>query len=78
MRTRTRLREALAAVATIEAIDCFGKQNARGAAPTLKYLGADTIDFPTVGDETVAFRGDYRLEGERPSATTCSSVPAGC
>lgn len=56
--------EALAAVATIEAIDCFGKQNARGAAPTLKYLGADTIDFPTVGDETVAFRGDYRLEGD--------------
>ena len=56
--------EALAAVATIEAIDCFGKQTARGSAPKVKYLGADTLDFPTVGDETVAFRGDYRLEGD--------------
>ena len=56
--------EALAAVATVEAIDCFGKQNARGSAPTLKYLGADTLDFPTVGDETVAYRGDYKLEGD--------------
>ena len=55
--------EALAAVATVEAIDCFGKQNARGSAPTLKYLGADTLDFPTVGDETVAYRGDYRAGG---------------
>jgi hypothetical protein len=56
--------EALAAVATIEAVDCFGKQNARGSAPTLKYLSADKLDFPTVGDETVAYRGDYRVEGD--------------
>ena len=63
-RTRNAASEALAAVATVEAIDCFGKQNARGSAPTLKYLGADTLDFPTVGDETVAYRGDYKLEGD--------------
>ena len=56
--------EALAAVATTEAIDCFGKQNARGSAPMLKYLSADTLDFPTVGDETIAYRGDYRLQGQ--------------
>ena len=56
--------EALAAVATIEAIDCFGKQNARRSTPTLKYLSADELDFPTVGDETVAYRADYTVERE--------------
>ena len=55
--------QALEAVATSAAVDCFGKETARGEAPAVKYLGASTLDFPTVGDETVAYRGDFKLEG---------------
>ena len=56
--------DALEAVSASSAVDCFAKASARGQLLT-KFLGATSLDYPEVGDETTASRAEFSLQGTR-------------